>query len=78
MSIAGDIAAELAEKPLCAKIDALTKQRDELLAALKRAETAMEVCSDWITEIEMDDGWTTTADEKLKISAAIASVKGGS
>lgn len=51
----------------------LCRQRDELLAALKRAETAMEICSDWIGEIEMPDGWTTTTGEKLKISAAIAS-----
>ena len=55
----------------------IRKQRDELLAALKRAEAAMEICSDWVTEIEMPDGWQTVTDEKLKISEAIASVKGG-
>lgn len=55
----------------------LIRQRDELRAALERAETAMEICSDWMTEIEMPDGWTTVADEKLRISAAIASEKGG-
>lgn len=47
------------------------KKCDGLVAALERAETAMEICSDWMTEIEMPDGWTTTTDEKLKISAAI-------
>lgn len=58
------------------EIEQLRTQREDLLAALERAETAMEICSDWLAEIEMPDGWTTTTDEKLKISEAIAKGRG--
>ena len=32
---------------------ALMEQRDELLAALERAETAMEICSDWMSKSDV-------------------------
>ena len=69
------VGAVFAVNALCDAYEEIAKQRDELLDALERAEAAMEICSDWMSEIEMPDGWTTTTDEKLKISAAIASVK---
>lgn len=37
MSILGDIAAEMAEKPLLAKIEVLRAMLDELLAELEKA-----------------------------------------
>lgn len=58
-------------------VSILEYQLDKALIALQRAEIIMEICSDWISEIEMPDGWTTITDENIKIREAIANVKGG-
>lgn len=73
MSIAGDIAAELAEKPLRAKIDALTKQRDELLAALEDMNNGWKYIRSTHGDL-YGVGWNRAQN---KADAAIASAKGG-
>lgn len=56
-------------------VSILEQQLDKALIALQRAEIVMEICSDWINEIEMPDGWTTITDENIKIREVLATYK---
>lgn len=73
-TIIANLQAEVSQ--LQAALSSTVEQRETLLSALKRAETVVDICSDWMPEIEMpEEGWTQVSCERDLISDAIAKVQ---
>ena len=43
--------------------------------SVARGVTALEICSDWVSEIEMPGGWVATSDEVSALRDALRSVE---